>query len=186
MLQGGKTLELHYKEYLGAPPWRGFTKFVVDSIITVRPAGRENRASTDKAARSAQTKKNVAGKGPATFFFRICSGFSKTPLTLPRFNSGSRNEDDRRRKPEDRHRAEIVVFHPVGGNGDVGVDQPAARHVLNARSDISHPHDAQCGARSLRGTMSTAIRPPRKQISTPMAMPNSTIDSTLTQHGVAP
>ena len=40
MLQGGKTLELHYKEYFGALPWRGFTKFVVDSIITVRPAGQ--------------------------------------------------------------------------------------------------------------------------------------------------
>ena len=38
MQQGGKTLELHYKEYFGALPWRGFTKFVVDSIITVRPA----------------------------------------------------------------------------------------------------------------------------------------------------
>ena len=38
MLQGGKTLELHYKEYFGALPWRGFTKFDVDSIITVRPA----------------------------------------------------------------------------------------------------------------------------------------------------
>ena len=41
MLQGGKTLELHYKEYFGALPWRGFTKFVVDSIITVRPAEHE-------------------------------------------------------------------------------------------------------------------------------------------------
>ena len=38
MLQGGKTLELHYKEYFGALPWGGFTKFVVDSIVTVRPA----------------------------------------------------------------------------------------------------------------------------------------------------
>lgn len=38
MLQGGKTLELHYKEYFGALPWRGFTKFVVDSIVTVRLA----------------------------------------------------------------------------------------------------------------------------------------------------
>jgi hypothetical protein len=34
MLQGGKTAELHYKEYFGALPWRGFTRFVVDSIIT--------------------------------------------------------------------------------------------------------------------------------------------------------
>ena len=38
MLQGGKTLELHYLEYFGSLPWRGFTKFVFDSIITVRPA----------------------------------------------------------------------------------------------------------------------------------------------------
>ena len=34
MLQSGRTLELHYKEYFGALPWRGFTKFVVDSIIS--------------------------------------------------------------------------------------------------------------------------------------------------------
>jgi len=34
MLQGGKTLELHYKEYFGALPWRGFTKFIVDSIVS--------------------------------------------------------------------------------------------------------------------------------------------------------
>lgn len=33
MLLSGKTLELHYKEYFGALPWRGFTKFIVDSII---------------------------------------------------------------------------------------------------------------------------------------------------------
>ncbi len=38
MLQGGRTVELHYKEYFGALPWRGFTKFVVDSIVTTRPA----------------------------------------------------------------------------------------------------------------------------------------------------
>lgn len=35
MLQSGTTLELHYKEYFGALPWRGFTKFVVDSIVSV-------------------------------------------------------------------------------------------------------------------------------------------------------
>lgn len=33
MLLGGRTVELHYKEYFGALPWRGFTNFVVDSII---------------------------------------------------------------------------------------------------------------------------------------------------------
>lgn len=37
MLQSGRTLELHYREYFGALPWRGFTKFVVDSIVVVRP-----------------------------------------------------------------------------------------------------------------------------------------------------
>lgn len=38
MLRSGETLELHYREYFGALPWRGFTKFVVDSIISERPA----------------------------------------------------------------------------------------------------------------------------------------------------
>ncbi len=42
MLQGGRTLELHYKEYFGALPWRGFTKFVVDSIVAVSPAAQQN------------------------------------------------------------------------------------------------------------------------------------------------
>ncbi len=37
MLQGGKTVELHYKEYFGRLPWRGFTKFIVDSIVNKRP-----------------------------------------------------------------------------------------------------------------------------------------------------
>ena len=38
MLQGGRTVELHYKEYFGALPWRGFTKFIVDSIVSSDPA----------------------------------------------------------------------------------------------------------------------------------------------------
>lgn len=33
MMQGGQTVELHYKEYFGALPWRGFTKYIVDSIV---------------------------------------------------------------------------------------------------------------------------------------------------------
>lgn len=37
MTRGGETLELHYKEYFGALPWRGFTKFIVDSIVTAKP-----------------------------------------------------------------------------------------------------------------------------------------------------
>ena len=35
----GKALELHYKEYKGALPWRGMSVYVVDSIISVSPAG---------------------------------------------------------------------------------------------------------------------------------------------------
>lgn len=34
MLEGGQVVELRYKEYFGALPWRGFTKYIVDSIIT--------------------------------------------------------------------------------------------------------------------------------------------------------
>lgn len=37
MTKGGETLELHYKEYFGALPWRGFTKFIVDSIVSAKP-----------------------------------------------------------------------------------------------------------------------------------------------------
>ena len=31
----GKFVQVHYKEYLGTLPWRGMTKFVVDSVLTV-------------------------------------------------------------------------------------------------------------------------------------------------------
>ena len=31
----GKSVEVHYKEYLGALPWRGVQKYVVDSILAV-------------------------------------------------------------------------------------------------------------------------------------------------------
>lgn len=39
MLEGGRSVELHYKEYFGALPWRGFTKFVVDSVVSSSPVG---------------------------------------------------------------------------------------------------------------------------------------------------
>ena len=38
MLASGKNVQLHYKEYFGAIPWRGFTKFIVDEIISVDDA----------------------------------------------------------------------------------------------------------------------------------------------------
>ena len=33
---GGKTVELHYKEYLGTLPWRGKQKYIVDRNVSVR------------------------------------------------------------------------------------------------------------------------------------------------------
>ena len=34
----GKNVELHYREYRGALPWRGMQRYVVDEIISVTPA----------------------------------------------------------------------------------------------------------------------------------------------------
>ncbi len=31
---GGRNVELHYKEYLGALPWRGMQKHVVDKVLS--------------------------------------------------------------------------------------------------------------------------------------------------------
>jgi hypothetical protein len=37
-LASGKEVQLHYREYVGALPWRGYSKFVVDSIISIKDA----------------------------------------------------------------------------------------------------------------------------------------------------
>lgn len=34
-LASGKLVQLHYKEYVGTIPWRGYSKYVVDSIISI-------------------------------------------------------------------------------------------------------------------------------------------------------
>ena len=36
MLSSGKEVDLHYKEYLHTIPWRGYNKYIVDSIIAIR------------------------------------------------------------------------------------------------------------------------------------------------------
>ena len=36
MLSGGKEVDLHYKEYMAPIPWRGYSKYVVDSIIDIK------------------------------------------------------------------------------------------------------------------------------------------------------
>ncbi len=38
MRMGGSVVELRYKEYFGALPWRGHSKFIVDGILSVSPA----------------------------------------------------------------------------------------------------------------------------------------------------
>lgn len=35
MLCSGRDMELHYKEYKGTLPWRGFSRYVVDKIISI-------------------------------------------------------------------------------------------------------------------------------------------------------
>ncbi len=35
MHAGGKTVELHYTEYFGAVPWRGYTRYIVDKIVSI-------------------------------------------------------------------------------------------------------------------------------------------------------
>jgi hypothetical protein len=40
MLSSGKNVELHYKEYIGTLPWRGYSNFVVDSIVAITDVGR--------------------------------------------------------------------------------------------------------------------------------------------------
>jgi hypothetical protein len=35
MLSSGRVVQLHYKEYMGSVPWRGYSEFVVDSILSV-------------------------------------------------------------------------------------------------------------------------------------------------------
>lgn len=44
MRMGGKVVELRYKEYLAPLPWRGNSKFVVDSILVVYTVPHQENA----------------------------------------------------------------------------------------------------------------------------------------------
>jgi hypothetical protein len=35
-LASGKEVQVHYLEYLGTLPWRGYSKFIVDSVVSIR------------------------------------------------------------------------------------------------------------------------------------------------------
>ncbi|NDV77536.1 hypothetical protein [Dysgonomonas sp. 511] len=37
MSLSGQNVKLHYKEYFGILPWRGYTKYIVDSIVSADP-----------------------------------------------------------------------------------------------------------------------------------------------------
>jgi hypothetical protein len=36
MLNSSKTVELHYKQYFGGLPWRGDSRYIVDSIVSIQ------------------------------------------------------------------------------------------------------------------------------------------------------
>ncbi|MCC6288366.1 MAG: hypothetical protein IT249_10820 [Chitinophagaceae bacterium] len=42
MANSGKMFDLHYTEYNGSLPWRGFSKYVVDSIVAMKDPGNGN------------------------------------------------------------------------------------------------------------------------------------------------
>ena len=42
MRNSGKVLDLHYKEYHSTLPWRGFSKYIVDSIYSMKARPGEN------------------------------------------------------------------------------------------------------------------------------------------------
>ncbi len=39
MNNSGNFFDLHYKEYKGSLPWRGYSKFIVDKIMSTKPVG---------------------------------------------------------------------------------------------------------------------------------------------------
>lgn len=53
MTESGKNMELHYKEYFGALPWRGYTKYIVDSIVSISPLPTDIDAEAELSAGAA-------------------------------------------------------------------------------------------------------------------------------------
>ncbi|MDR1624748.1 MAG: hypothetical protein LBS04_07230 [Tannerellaceae bacterium] len=40
MRAGGQMVELRYKEYFGTLPWRGYSRFIVDEIVSITPVNQ--------------------------------------------------------------------------------------------------------------------------------------------------
>lgn len=43
-MNSGKYFVLHYKEYFGTLPWRGHSKYIVDSIISMKDMNQQQRS----------------------------------------------------------------------------------------------------------------------------------------------
>ena len=62
MLQSGNVVDLHYKEYFGVLPWRGFTKYIVDSVIHSRPAVQPMALPEDAAPEASAIEVEPTGE----------------------------------------------------------------------------------------------------------------------------
>lgn len=47
MKAGGRYVELHYKEYLGKLPWRGYSKYIVDEIVNIKELDPQEDINSD-------------------------------------------------------------------------------------------------------------------------------------------
>ncbi|NDW19199.1 hypothetical protein D0T53_09770 [Dysgonomonas sp. 216] len=54
----GSNVKLHYKEYFGVVPWRGYTRYIVDSIVSVDPQPNTNLNEIDPAIFDSNTVVN--------------------------------------------------------------------------------------------------------------------------------
>ena len=47
MHAGGKTVELHFREYFGVIPWRGSTRYIIDAIVNISDGKDERQIIED-------------------------------------------------------------------------------------------------------------------------------------------
>ena len=64
----------------------------------------------------------------------------------------------------------------------ITLNQYTTHHILQTRTDITrNANHTKAAPEGCAGAMSTAIKPPKKQISTPMPSPKSTMDKASNQ-----
>jgi len=54
MRVGGQIVELRYKEYFGSLPWRGYSKYIVDEIVSITPLNQTPVTNYPPAAATIQ------------------------------------------------------------------------------------------------------------------------------------